>query len=328
MISFPAGRRTGTAVFRSDYQALLSQGIGVFAPNVRGSSGFGKKFVNLDNGALRFDGIKDIKSCVDFLVTSRIADPARIGITGGSYGGYMTMVGLTEYRICSRRASTSSGWSTSSRSSTPQLDGRHLDGRNMAIADAKDLLEKLSPLGKLDRIRAATMVQHGANDTNVPVIEAEQIVAHLKKRNVPVEYILFPDEGHGCGRPRTESRRLWKWCDSSTSTSTALAQAARSREDGVLMRSEGRVHHGGRRDGRELFYRTGGLTSVQVRSTSPLALGDRKRWAWSACGRGTSTTSRSRRRPEVPLHPRRARLATNAPRRVPQLASGTAEDGR
>ena len=61
----------------------------------------------------------------------------------------------------------------------------------------KDLLEKLSPLGKLDRIRAATMVQHGANDTNVPVIEAEQIVAHLNKRNVPVEYILFPDEGHG-----------------------------------------------------------------------------------------------------------------------------------
>ncbi len=61
----------------------------------------------------------------------------------------------------------------------------------------KDLLEKLSPLGKLDRIRAATMVQHGANDTNVPVIEAEQIVAHLKTRNIPVEYILFPDEGHG-----------------------------------------------------------------------------------------------------------------------------------
>src|SRR5262245_49321979 len=83
--------------FRADYQALLSQGIGVFAPNVRGSSGFGKKFVNLDNGPLRFDGIKDIKSSVDYLVTARIADPARLGITGGSYGGYMTMVGLTEY---------------------------------------------------------------------------------------------------------------------------------------------------------------------------------------------------------------------------------------
>src|SRR4029450_12745610 len=73
------------------------QGIGVFAPNVRGSSGFGKRFVNLDNGALRFDGIKDIKISVAYLVTGRLADPARIGITGGSYGGYMTMAGLTEY---------------------------------------------------------------------------------------------------------------------------------------------------------------------------------------------------------------------------------------
>src|SRR5262245_12131959 len=83
--------------FRSDYQALLAQGIGVFAPNVRGSSGFGKKFVNLDNGELRLNGVKDIKACVDYLTSNRLADPKRIGITGGSYGGYMTMAGLTEY---------------------------------------------------------------------------------------------------------------------------------------------------------------------------------------------------------------------------------------
>ena len=60
-----------------------------------------------------------------------------------------------------------------------------------------DLLQKLSPINKLDRIKAAMMVQHGANDTNVPVIEAEQIVSNLKQRGVPVEYVLFPDEGHG-----------------------------------------------------------------------------------------------------------------------------------
>ena len=59
------------------------------------------------------------------------------------------------------------------------------------------LLQKLSPINKLDRIKAAMMVQHGANDTNVPVIEAEQIVSNLKQRGVPVEYVLFPDEGHG-----------------------------------------------------------------------------------------------------------------------------------
>lgn len=83
--------------FRSDYQALLSRGIGVFAPNVRGSSGFGKKFVNLDNGELRFSGIKDIRSCADFAVKSGWADPKRLGIMGGSYGGYMVMAGITEY---------------------------------------------------------------------------------------------------------------------------------------------------------------------------------------------------------------------------------------
>src|SRR5262245_11028638 len=83
--------------FRSDYQALLSQGIAVFAPNVRGSSGFGKRFVNLDNGELRVNAVKDIKSSVDYLVSNKIGDPQRLGIMGGSYGGYMVMAGLTEY---------------------------------------------------------------------------------------------------------------------------------------------------------------------------------------------------------------------------------------
>jgi dipeptidyl aminopeptidase/acylaminoacyl peptidase len=185
--------------FRADYQALLSQGIAVFAPNVRGSSGFGKKFVNLDNGALRFDGIKDIKSCVDYLVTGRIADPARIGITGGSYGGYMTMAGLTEYPDSFAAGVNQFGmvnFVTFFKHTQPWMAAIS----TVEYGDPEtqiDLLEKLSPLGKLDRIRAATMVQHGANDTNVPVIEADQIVAHLKKRNIPVEYILFPDEGHG-----------------------------------------------------------------------------------------------------------------------------------
>jgi len=185
--------------FRADYQGLLSQGIGVFAPNVRGSSGFGKRFVNLDNGELRFNGIKDIKSCVDYLVTSRIADAKRIGITGGSYGGYMTMVGLTEYPELFAAGVNLFGmvnFFTFFQHTQPWMAAISTIEYGDP-ATQKDLLEKLSPLGKLDRIRAATMVQHGANDTNVPVVEAEQIVQHLKSRGVPVEYILFPDEGHG-----------------------------------------------------------------------------------------------------------------------------------
>jgi dipeptidyl aminopeptidase/acylaminoacyl peptidase len=185
--------------FRSDYQALLAQGIGVFAPNVRGSSGFGKKFVNLDNGELRFNGVKDIKACVDYLVSNHLADPKRIGITGGSYGGYMTMAGLTEYPDLFAAGVDLFGivnFMTFFEHTQPWMAAistiEYGDPKTQ-----KEMLDRLSPIYKLDRIKAATMVQHGANDTNVPVIEAEQIVNTLKQRGVPVEYILFPDEGHG-----------------------------------------------------------------------------------------------------------------------------------
>jgi dipeptidyl aminopeptidase/acylaminoacyl peptidase len=187
------------APFRSDYQALLAQGIGVFAPNVRGSAGFGKKFVNLDNGELRVNGVKDIKACVDYLVNNHLADPKRIGITGGSYGGYMTMAGLTEYPDLFAAGVDLFGivnFITFFQHTQPWMAA--ISKVEYGDPDTqKEMLDKLSPIYKLDRIKAATMVQHGANDTNVPVIEAEQIVKTLKDRGVPVEYILFPDEGHG-----------------------------------------------------------------------------------------------------------------------------------
>lgn len=185
--------------FRSEYQALLQAGIGVFAPNVRGSSGFGKRFVNLDNGPLRFDGLKDIKSTVDYLVREGIADPKRIGITGGSYGGYMTLVGLTEYPELFAAGVDLFGmvnFFTFFEHTEPWMAAisttEYGDPKTQA-----ELLRSLSPLAKLDRIRVPLMVQHGANDTNVPVVEAEQVVKDLKARGVPVEYVLFPDEGHG-----------------------------------------------------------------------------------------------------------------------------------
>jgi dipeptidyl aminopeptidase/acylaminoacyl peptidase len=193
--------------FRSDYQALLSQGIGVFAPNVRGSSGFGKRFVNLDNGPLRVEGIKDLADSVNYLVSRGIADPKRIGITGGSYGGYMTMVGVTFYPAMFAAAVDLFGmvnFFTFFEHTEPWMAAisttEYGDPKTQA-----GLLKDLSPLGKLDLIKTPLMVQHGANDTNVPVVEAEQIVENLKRRNVPVEYILFPDEGHGF---RKEKNRI------------------------------------------------------------------------------------------------------------------------
>ena len=185
--------------FRSDYQALLARGIAVFAPNVRGSSGFGKRFVNLDNGELRFNGIKDIKSCVEFVVKLGVADPKRIGITGGSYGGYMVMAGLTEYPELFAAGADEFGvvnFETFFKHTEPWMAA--ISKTEYGDPDTQaDLLRRLSPIHKVDRVVAPTIVLHGANDTNVPVVEAEQVVQSLKKRNVPVEYILFPDEGHG-----------------------------------------------------------------------------------------------------------------------------------
>ena len=185
--------------FRADYQAFLLEGIGVFAPNVRGSSGFGKKFVNLDNGPLRVNGVRDIKSCVDYLVENHIADPKRLGITGGSYGGYMTMAGVTEFPDLFAAGVDLFGivnFATFFAHTEPWMAAistiEYGDPKRQA-----ELLKQLSPIYKLDRIKSAMMIQHGANDTNVPIVEAEQIVNNLKARGVPVEYVRFSDEGHG-----------------------------------------------------------------------------------------------------------------------------------
>jgi dipeptidyl aminopeptidase/acylaminoacyl peptidase len=185
--------------FRSDYQALLARGIGVFAPNVRGSSGFGKKFVNLDNGALRFAAIKDIKSCADHLIDTGIADARRLGIAGGSYGGYMVMAGITEFPDLFAAGANLFGivnFETFFKHTEPWMAAVSTIEYGDPETEA-DLLKKLSPIHRLDRVKTPTIVLHGANDTNVPVVEAEQVVDHLKKRGVPVRYVLFPDEGHG-----------------------------------------------------------------------------------------------------------------------------------
>ena len=180
-------------------QALVAQGISVFAPNVRGSSGFGKTFVNLDNGAKRVDGVRDIKATTDHLISAGIADPKRLGIMGGSYGGYMVMAGVTEYPDMFAAGANLFGvvnFDTFFKNTQPWMAAISTVEYGNPATEA-DMLKSLSPIHKLDRIKTPLIVLHGANDTNVPLVEAEQIVSELKRRNIPVEYVLFPDEGHG-----------------------------------------------------------------------------------------------------------------------------------
>lgn len=200
----PEGQERPT--FNATIQALLLRGIGVFAPNVRGSSGFGKTFVNLDNGILRKDAIKDIKASADYLVNAGIADGQRLGIMGGSYGGYMVMAGLTEYPDLFAAGANLFGvvnFKTFFENTEPWMAAISTVEYGDPVTQA-EMLADLSPINKVDRVTAPTIVLHGANDTNVPVVEAEQVVESLRQRDVPVHYVLFPDEGHGWSK--TENR--------------------------------------------------------------------------------------------------------------------------
>ena len=180
------------------FQSLVDRGIAVFAPNVRGSSGFGRSFVNADNGALRYAAIADVASCVEHLVSAGIADAARVGIMGRSYGGYLTLAAMTTYPdlfavgidVCGM-----SNFATFYQHTEPWIASAAVSKYGDPVIDA-DLLHDLSPLTRIDRLRAPLMVVHGENDSNVPVIEAEQVVAALAERGVEHRYLLFPDEGH------------------------------------------------------------------------------------------------------------------------------------
>jgi dipeptidyl aminopeptidase/acylaminoacyl peptidase len=202
--------------FNATYQSLLARGISVFAPNIRGSAGFGKRFVNLDNGPLRFDAIKDVKTCADYVVENGIADPRRIGIMGASYGGYLTLAGLTEFPELFAAGADISGIVNFETFLAHTERWMAMISR-IKYGDAKtdrEMLRRLSPIHRLDRLTAPTIILHGANDTNVPVVEAEQVVESLKRRGVPFEYIIFPDEGHGLSKTSNRVRAtiaIVKW---------------------------------------------------------------------------------------------------------------------
>ncbi len=185
--------------FNPTYQALLAQGIAVFAPNVRGSSGFGRTFVNADNQEKRLNVLRDVKSCVDHVVGSKLADPKRVGIMGGSYGGWVTMAALTAFPDAFAAGADLFGIVNffSFFAETEPWMAQISKTEYGDPETQRDLLKNLSPFFKLGWIKAPVLVLHGKNDTNVPVVEATQVVEQLTKRNVPVEFILFPDEGHG-----------------------------------------------------------------------------------------------------------------------------------
>jgi dipeptidyl aminopeptidase/acylaminoacyl peptidase len=185
-------------VFQPLFQAMVAAGVAVFAPNVRGSGGYGRTFAAADDLDRRFVAITDVRAAVDFLVTTELADPVRIGVSGRSYGGYLTLVALAwfpELFVVGVDVCGISDFDTFYARTEPWIAEAAITKYGDPAVDGA-LLRELSPIHQVDRITAPLLVVHGAYDTNVPLVEAEQVVAALTERGAAPGFLLFPDEGH------------------------------------------------------------------------------------------------------------------------------------
>lgn len=179
-------------------QAIAGLGVVVAAPNFRGSAGYGKTFIHLDDVEKRLDAVKDVYHAVKHLTEAGILDPDRICVIGGSYGGYLTLMSLAMYPDIWRCGVEIVGivnLVTFIRNTSLYRRRYHIP----EYGDPEkhyDIMMELSPITHAHKIRAPLMIVHGARDPRVPVSEAEQIVEALQGRGVPVEYIRLEDEGH------------------------------------------------------------------------------------------------------------------------------------
>ncbi|MEO7096918.1 MAG: S9 family peptidase, partial [Polyangiales bacterium] len=183
-------------------QYLALAGYAVAVPNVRGSLGYGKAFSHLDDKEKREDSVRDLSELGKFLAQRPDVDPKKLVLFGGSYGGYMVLAGLTLYPEQWAAGVDIVGianFRTFLEQTAPYRRAlREAEYGSLATDGA--LLDKISPIHKVDKIAAPLMVIHGTRDPRVPIGEAMQIAAALKKRGLPVELMTFEDEGHGLAK--------------------------------------------------------------------------------------------------------------------------------
>jgi dipeptidyl aminopeptidase/acylaminoacyl peptidase len=180
---------------------LNELGVALIFPNVRGSSGYGKTFLQLDNGYRREDSVKDIGTLLDWIASQPDLDADRILVTGGSYGGYMSLAVATHYSDRIAAAIDIVGISNFVTFLENTEDYRR-DLRRVEYGDERDpemrkFLLKISPVNNAHRIGKPLFVIHGKNDPRVPIGEADQIAQIVRQNNVPVWYLVATDEGHG-----------------------------------------------------------------------------------------------------------------------------------
>lgn len=184
------------------YQFLANElGIAVLVPNVRGSTGYGKTYVKLDNGFKREDAVKDIGSLLDWIGKQPFLDSSKVAVWGGSYGGYMTLACMTTFNNRLKAGIDVVGISNFvtflKNTSDYRRDLRRVEYGDERDPQMREFLEKISPNNNVHKITKPMFIVQGLNDPRVPVTEAEQMVDALKKKGNTCWYLLGKDEGHG-----------------------------------------------------------------------------------------------------------------------------------
>ena len=188
--------------FSGLYQYYLSRGYAILATNVRGSTGYGKTYTHLDDVTKREDSVKDLAYAVEWLKTSGEADPKKISIMGGSYGGYMTLAAITLYPDLWAAAVDTVGignWESFLKN-TSGYRRRQREVEYGRLDRDIDFLRSISPIAKIDRIKCPLFVIAGKNDPRVPWTEGQQMVDALQKRGATVQWKVYDDEGHGVSK--------------------------------------------------------------------------------------------------------------------------------
>ncbi len=196
----PEGQFKPGFMGRSNYYTD-EMGVTVIHPNVRGSDGYGKGFLKLDNGRLREDSVRDIGALLDWIKAQPDMDASRVAVAGGSYGGYMSLAVSTMFADRIAAAIDVVGISHFvtflERTESYRRDLRRVEYGDERDPEMRKFLEQIAPLNNAAKIKKPLFVIQGKNDPRVPYQEADQIVATVKKNGVPVWYMTANDEGHG-----------------------------------------------------------------------------------------------------------------------------------
>ncbi len=191
--------------FNSLHQWLANRGYAVLSVNFRGSTGFGKRFVNAGDNEWAGAMHDDLIDAVNWAVGEKIADPDRVGIMGGSYGGYAALVGLTftpEFFAAGVDIVGPSDVAALIKSIPPYWEPiKALFETRVGSLDEPEYLQSISPLSRVDAIRRPLLIGQGKNDPRVKEAQSQMIVKAMQAKNLPVTYVVFPDEGHGFARP-------------------------------------------------------------------------------------------------------------------------------